>query len=101
MKISGVHFQRQEARFLILLMCDRYVSYAEFIEFIWPDPDLQPLGVLKILDQYLFRIRRRIKPLGWEIIQQGPRSYGLLRDHRWTLKEIEHDPLRNVSCRAD
>ena len=55
-------FPRHQALFLSLLLLrpNEVIPYSDFIEYIWPDPDLEPMYVLNMIRLYKIRILRRL-----------------------------------------
>lgn len=51
----------EQARLLAILLMQnphRYFDFGELIERMWPNPDEEPQSALKVIDQYIYRLRR-------------------------------------------
>ena len=67
----------QVLELLLLTPPDRFVTKDDLVEWLWPDPDLQPLGAWNCIQVFLVRLRRAGVPvegewpargcLGWRI----------------------------------
>jgi hypothetical protein len=44
---------------LLYMKSDRLVQYPDAIEFMWPNPDRQPLGALDVIKAMVYRLRGR------------------------------------------
>lgn len=67
MQFSGVWFTSSEAKLVFALMFREYTTSEQFWDILWPGPDDTPDTFQSLLRQYVWRVKKKIEPLGWTI----------------------------------
>ena len=75
-----VHLTPYEGLLMTTLLGHREVTVELLMEVLWPDPDLMPDYWYDCLRKHLSRLRKKVRPFGWDIKNR----YGF----GWHLEEL-------------
>ena len=59
---QGIELTPQESNVLLMLILhsNRYVHRNNIIEFLWPDAEYEPTYAVKVVREYVYRLRRKL-----------------------------------------
>jgi len=82
MKLKNINLSPIQETILRCLMCRPITSIDELIQEVYQNPNLEPDSTKRNLRVIIFRLRKKLKVIGWNIITFPTRGYGIEKASR-------------------